>query len=79
MANETAFKGLQIFPQNLAKQQRRQMRGNGEWIPIASIQLRLPAWKVMNEHELNAFDCHSRVDCQAFYSSLVAVRNSEYI
>lgn len=30
LANETAFKGLQIFPQTLAKQQRRQMRGNGE-------------------------------------------------
>lgn len=26
----TAFKGLQLFPQNLGKQQRRQMRGNGE-------------------------------------------------
>lgn len=30
MANETTFKGLQIFPQNLAKQQRRQIRDNGK-------------------------------------------------
>lgn len=65
MANETAFKGLQIFPQNLAKQPRRQMRGNGEWIRIALILC------------MNTFHFNACVDRQAFYSSLV--RKQEYI